>query len=275
MDAVDRTDAQLGLPGRPQVPPDVTPPVGRGEAEFPIGASRGFVGFALAAVATILGSMVIAIAFVAAGVDHVGDNHAFLLIATLAQDLAFVIVAYLVTAEAGPVSAATFGFRRFGPSAIRTMALAFGAYLILSVVYSALVAQPCDTTADDLGVKESTLLAVLAGVFVIGIAPVAEEFFFRGFLFQSLRKSWGVWIAAPASGLIFGAVHFQPDKLVPLAILGTALAVRVSPHAIDLALHHAARPEQHPRVRGAAERLELLGARYAPLTVKARNRLIA
>ena len=135
------------------------------------------------------------------------------------------IVAYLVTAEAGPVSAATFGFRRFGPSAIRTMVLAFGAYLILSVVYSALVAQPCDTTADDLGVKESTLLAVLAGVFVIGIAPVAEEFFFRGFLFQSLRKSWGVWIAAPASGLIFGAVHFQPDKLVPLAILGTALAV--------------------------------------------------
>jgi membrane protease YdiL (CAAX protease family) len=104
------------------------------------------------------------------------------------------------------------------------MAIAFGAYWALSLVYSALVAPPCDKLPDDLGIHQSAVLATLAGIFVIVIAPLAEEFFFRGFLFQALRQSWGVWLAAPASGLIFGALHFAPDKLVPLAILGTALA---------------------------------------------------
>jgi len=94
----------------------------------------------------------------------------------------------------------------------------------LSAFYSALVAPPCDNLPDDLGIHKSALLATLAGIFVIGVAPVAEEFFFRGFVFQALRRSWGVWFAAPASGLIFGAAHFELDKLVPLAILGTALA---------------------------------------------------
>jgi membrane protease YdiL (CAAX protease family) len=216
MDAVDETDAQLGLPGLPgPAPPD---------RQFPVGAGRGFVGLLVAALATVLGAMLVLIGFVAAGVNDPGDSHGFLLVSTLVQDAAFVIAAYAITADGGLVSPSTFGLRRFGPSALGTMALAFGVYMILSLVYSALVSPPCDKLPDDLGVHESTLLAVLGGIFVIGVAPVAEEFFFRGFLFQALRQSWGVWIAAPASGLIFGAVHFAPDKLVPLAILGTALA---------------------------------------------------
>ncbi len=219
MDAANRTEAQLGLPGVAVGPGDT----GEG-ADFPVGAGPGFLGLIVAAVATLLIAMVIALGFAAAGVHHIDKNHAFVLISTLAQDVVFVVTAYVLVAEAGPVRPATFGLRRFGPSAIATMALAFAGYFVLSAVYSALVAPPCDRLPDDLGVRQSTLLAVLAGVFVIGVAPLAEEFFFRGFLFQALRKSWGVWIAAPASGLIFGAVHFAPDKLVPLAILGTALA---------------------------------------------------
>jgi uncharacterized protein len=216
MDAAKQTDAQIPLPGVGQDH--------REGDEFPIGARRGLLGLLLAAVGTVLAGLVIAIVFVAAGARNIDSNHAFVFLSTLAQDSVFVIAAIAVTAEAGRVSPRTFGFRKFGPSAFGTMAIAFIAYFVLSAIYSALVAPPCDKLPDDLGVKESTLLAVLAGVFVIGIAPVAEEFFFRGFLFQSLRKSLGVWIAAPASGLIFGALHFAPDKLVPLAILGTALA---------------------------------------------------
>jgi uncharacterized protein len=216
MDAANQTDAQLALPG-----------VGRDRREgdeFPIGLWRGLLGLLLAAVGTVLAGLLIAIAFAAAGAHNIDKNHAFILLSTLAQDSVFVIAAIAVTAESGRVSPSTFGLRKFKPSAYGTMALAFIAYFVLSAIYSALVAPPCDKLPDDLGVNQSTLLAVLAGVFVIGIAPVAEEFFFRGFLFQALRKSLGVWIAAPASGIIFGALHFAPDKLVPLAILGTALA---------------------------------------------------
>jgi membrane protease YdiL (CAAX protease family) len=218
MDA--RTEAQLDLPG-----------IGfgengsRGPRRFPVGAGRGLLAIVAAAVGTLLVSMLIGIAFLAAGVDQVEDNHAFLLVATLAQDLIFVGVAYAMTTEGGPVTPGAFGFRRFGRSAIWAMAVAFAAYWVLSLIYGAIVSPPCDKLPDDLGIHESALLAVVAGVFVIGIAPLAEEFFFRGFLFQSLRQSWGVWIAAPVSGLIFGAAHFDLSKLVPLAILGTALAL--------------------------------------------------
>ena len=218
MDAADRSDAALAAPA-----------VGLGPGgdegrDFPVGASRGFLGLVVAAVGTVLVSMVIAIVFAAAGAHEINKNHAFVLLSTLAQDSVFVIAAYAITAESRRVTPGTFGLRPFGPSAFGVMAVAFVAYFVLSAVYSALVAPPCDKLPDDLGVKESTLLAVLAGVFVIGIAPLAEEFFFRGFLFQAMRRSWGVWIAAPASGIVFGALHFAPDKLVPLAILGTALA---------------------------------------------------
>ena len=214
MDAADQPDAQISLPG-------VGRPAGR---DFPVGARTAFIGLLVAALGTIFALVLIGIAFAAAGVDNLDDNHAFVLVVTLAQDAVFVIVAYALTAEGGPVSAGTFGLRRFGRSAIGTMAAAFGAYWVLTIIYSALVSPPCDKLPDDLGVHESAFLATLAGIFVIGIAPLAEEFFFRGFVFQALRRSWGVWLAAPASGLIFGALHFDLDKLVPLAILGTALA---------------------------------------------------
>jgi membrane protease YdiL (CAAX protease family) len=214
MDAADRSDAQVPLPGLGR-------PRGRG---FPVGAKTAFIGLLAAAAGTLLATMLFAIAFSAAGVDDLDENHAFVLLLTLAQDAIFVIVAFGLTAERGSVSPRTFGLRPFGRSAIWTMLAAFGAYWALTLVYSALVTPPCDELPDDLGVHESALLATLAGIFVIGIAPFAEEFFFRGFIFQALRRSWGVWLAAPASGLIFGAVHFDLDKLVPLAILGTALA---------------------------------------------------
>jgi uncharacterized protein len=214
MDAVDHTDTQVGLPGLGE-------PAGR---YFPVGAKTALLGLVVAAAGTLLATILIAIAFTAGGVEDLNSNHAFVLVLTLAQDAAFVITAYALTADHAPVSLRTFGIRPFGPAAIGTMALAFGAYFLLSAAYSALVAPPCDNLPDDLGIHDSAILATLAGIFVIGVAPVAEEFFFRGFIFQALRRSWGVWLAAPASGLIFGALHFQLDKLVPLAILGTALA---------------------------------------------------
>jgi len=40
------------------------------------------------------------------------------------------------------------------------------------------------------------------------IAPVCEEIFFRGFLFNSLRGRMGTWGAALISSLIFGGLHY-------------------------------------------------------------------
>lgn len=64
------------------------------------------------------------------------------------------------------------------------------------------------------------LFALLAVV----IAPIFEELFFRGFLFRGLAASWG-WIAgAVVSAAAFSVVHLQVSVMVPLFVLGFALA---------------------------------------------------
>jgi membrane protease YdiL (CAAX protease family) len=197
-----------------------------GEDALPLGASRGLIGVLVAMAATIGLAMVIAVVFAVAGVDDIGDNKAFTFIATFAGDFALVAAAWGITAGEGRrPTLRMFGLRRFRFwPAIGWIALAFFAYLMLAGVYTELVNPPQDDLPDELGADESTLLAVLTGVFVIGVAPPVEEFFFRGFLFQALRNSWGPALGALGSAVIFAAIHLQPDKFVQLTILGLALA---------------------------------------------------
>jgi membrane protease YdiL (CAAX protease family) len=61
---------------------------------------------------------------------------------------------------------------------------------------------------------------------VIAVAPVAEEFFFRGFFYGALRSRFAVIPAALIDGALFGVIHYDfsgTDLLLilpPLAILG-------------------------------------------------------
>jgi membrane protease YdiL (CAAX protease family) len=55
---------------------------------------------------------------------------------------------------------------------------------------------------------------------VIVVAPVTEEFFFRGFFYRALRTRLSVWAAALIDGLVFGALHFQgPNSAVILPVI--------------------------------------------------------
>jgi membrane protease YdiL (CAAX protease family) len=62
-----------------------------------------------------------------------------------------------------------------------------------------------------------TLPTVLFGIVVVVGAPIGEELFFRGFLFNSLRRH-GFWLAAVLSSLAFGLVHVVNGNwfLVPI-----------------------------------------------------------
>jgi hypothetical protein len=71
---------------------------------------------------------------------------------------------------------------------------------------------------------------VLAVVLAVIVAPIAEEAFFRGLLFRSLRRH-GFWTAATVSGVSFGAVHLSGGSpleglllQIPLAGVGVGLA---------------------------------------------------
>jgi membrane protease YdiL (CAAX protease family) len=51
------------------------------------------------------------------------------------------------------------------------------------------------------------------------IAPIHEEFFFRGLLFRSLRDRYGFGVGAVGSGLAFGLIHYIPGPALDSVLL--------------------------------------------------------
>ncbi len=103
----------------------------------------------------------------------------------------------------------------------------FAAYLVLGV-YVAIVEvtglvdlTPESTLPED--VFDSPFTLPLAGVLALLAAPLAEETFFRGFLFPGLRNRFGTLRAALASSFLFAALHFNIGSIVPFTAIGLLL----------------------------------------------------
>ena len=71
-------------------------------------------------------------------------------------------------------------------------------------------------------VHDPLVKAGFAALAVI-VAPLAEEFAFRVFIFNAIRKYGGFWIAAIVSGIFFGAAHGDKYAFVPLIFGGIVL----------------------------------------------------
>jgi CAAX protease family protein len=119
------------------------------------------------------------------------------------------------------------GMRPFALSALGLLVATLVAYYIAAGLFATYVLQPNqEDVGGELGVgNPSIAVAVTAVVMIAVLAPVAEELFFRGFVFAGLRSRWSLWPAALTSGLIFGLVHAPTGitTVVPLAALGFAL----------------------------------------------------
>ena len=81
---------------------------------------------------------------------------------------------------------------------------------------------PQSTLGEDL--FDNRVLVVVAGLLAVVTAPLAEETFFRGFLFGGLVKRLGVFWAALASGFLFSLAHGEPTTMLPFTIVGMLLA---------------------------------------------------
>jgi uncharacterized protein len=71
--------------------------------------------------------------------------------------------------------------------------------------------------------RSSLGLFVLAAAIIAGLAPVAEELFFRGYLQTRLRKRWGSVVAIIISAAAFGLFHMDPIQSIFAAAMGLAL----------------------------------------------------
>ena len=149
---------------------------------------------------------------------------------TVVQDVVFVLVAvYCAQLGGRVVSSWQFGLRRPPSgwrSAVGLIVLLLIAFVVFSVIWSAAFHPKEETLLKQLGSNEGTALLVLSAVLTCVIAPICEEFLFRGYIFTALRSWRGTLPAALITGLVFGGVHYGSAPtldLVPLAGLGFGL----------------------------------------------------
>jgi membrane protease YdiL (CAAX protease family) len=78
-------------------------------------------------------------------------------------------------------------------------------------------------------------------VMAVGLAPLAEEYLFRGMLFRALDREWGGARAILGSACFF-AIYHPPLAWVPVAAVGAASAIlfKRAEHLLPCVLLHAA-----------------------------------
>ncbi|MDQ3647087.1 MAG: CPBP family intramembrane metalloprotease [Actinomycetota bacterium] len=217
------------MSGHPSSPPPDRPEVPAGIAEagprWPWGF--GFLAFAVAILITIL---LAGIAAAVAGVEPGEEkSSAFTVVATVIQDAALVLAAILFAALVARPRAWHFGLRRtaFWP-AVGWAALGVVAFYAFAGLYSATVdADAKQRITESLGADKGTVGLIVAGCVVMILAPLAEEFFFRGFFYRALRGRFGVLGAALVDGVVFGFVHYSFEGLDQLLILPPLMALGV------------------------------------------------
>jgi len=132
-----------------------------------------------------------------------------LLILILVQDAAYVGTAVGFAWLRGRPRRWQFGLR--STPLVRTAGIALLVTLgVLGFeVGFAEVADVDDGGTDVLGTGEGVVAAIAFSLAAIVVAPVAEELFFRAFLYRALRNRMRVWSACAVNALVFSSVHVQ------------------------------------------------------------------
>jgi membrane protease YdiL (CAAX protease family) len=150
------------------------------------------------------------------------------ILGAVAGDAAFVVMTlvWIRYVSGGPVAALGIPRR---PLRDVGAGLATGVVLVIVAAVTATITvvlaegllghAPPEAEQVDPCVRGSAL--ALLGPVVVLMAPLAEEIFFRGFLFRGLRRRFRFWPAALISGAAFGLVHIAPVTARQAA--GTAL----------------------------------------------------
>lgn len=217
-------------------PPEVEPSGARDLPpwQFWMAPAAVAFGFGVGAV----GSILVDVAAQVGGSSIAHPTPAVSIVGDVVFDLGFVAAALYFASFRGRARAADFGFRRvrLRTALVAILAAVVGYYGLTTIYASIFQISGTDKLPSELGVGRSTVALVAASIFVCVIAPIAEEFFFRGFFFGALRR-WrievaghdvGTWLAAAVTGVLFGLAHTgsaSSQYLIPLGFLGFVLCI--------------------------------------------------
>lgn len=108
---------------------------------------------------------------------------------------------------------------------IGTFGIAILSYIVTIIISIAMVSilpvQPSKTRAEIVQGGGNLGIGILTASILV---PIAEELFFRGFLFSALRKRSSFWISAILSAVCFGLIHFDPIAITYAFVLGLIFA---------------------------------------------------
>jgi uncharacterized protein len=222
------------LPPRPELPDAARPPEPQEPATFgweyrvPLWSP-----FAVALAAFVLASIAYAVIAGAAGLSaaEADESPGPVLGATFVQDALLIggaVLAVGLGVKSGAAAALGLRSTRFWP-AVGWAAVVLGTFWLASGLLVAIFGDPPEQEITEEIKSEDGALA-LAGYVGITclIAPIAEEVFFRGFLFPVLRARAGVAWGVVITGALFSLVHAlgsPVEALIVLFVLGAGLCL--------------------------------------------------
>jgi membrane protease YdiL (CAAX protease family) len=222
-------------PSRPELPEGVAPP------EPPEAMPRLGVPLwspflvVLAAFITVLAVqiVVVTIAELTGGdANEISGTDAATIGFTFVLDISLVAltVAAVWWLRAGRPSPAAFGLLvpRW-PSALAWTFAAYVSFIVLGGLAGLLLGDPEEQDiVAELKAEDSVLVLTGFGIMTCFLAPLAEEFFFRGFLFRVLHEKTNLVIGVLVGGIAFGLVHLPSGDwigTIVLSLFGMALCV--------------------------------------------------
>jgi uncharacterized protein len=217
----------LSHPQHPELPDGAPLPAPRPEAEERLGVPA-WAPFA-AALAALVGMTVLQLLVVAAigaaggDVQSLDEDNDFSIVMTAIFDLLLIGCSVAVVRRlTGRASPARFALR--SAPVWRSLGWIVGTYLAVAIVsglVTAVFGKPQDQDlVTDLRGENSTLVLVAFALMTCVLAPLAEEFFFRGFLFRALAERFGLAWGVVLGGALFGLVHWPGGSLEAVVVLG-------------------------------------------------------
>ena len=221
-----RPELPEGVERPPEPPADALPRVG-----VPVWAP--FLAILGAFMGVLAAGFVVGLVLGISGSDteDLTDSDTLTIVLTLVQDACLIAASVLVVRWlAGRLSPATFGLRGTAwKPALGWTALAYGAFWVAAIVVGLIFGNPDEQDlVVDLKAEDSIGILIGFGLMTCLVAPVAEEFFFRGFMFRVLAERTNVAVGAIVTGALFGLVHLPSGDLIGvlvLALFGVALCL--------------------------------------------------
>jgi membrane protease YdiL (CAAX protease family) len=139
------------------------------------------------------------------------------------------LVPVIVVLLSKHASLTVLGLRRFKPIDLLIGAGLMAAVWMFIIVHNIIlmifgIAPQGEYLTELFNGEGSLVTLVVIGVI---IAPLVEEFFFRGLVFPGLREKYNWKVAAVLSALLFGLAHMQLAVLLPTVAMGLLMAYLV------------------------------------------------